>query len=63
MVVATAVVKLPGVESLDDFVELDEPLYILVFLWLLFAGPGRISLDHLLWPRLAGEGSSGARPS
>jgi hypothetical protein len=25
-----------------------------VFLWLVFSGPGRISLDHLLWGRLRG---------
>jgi putative oxidoreductase len=53
MAVATAVVKMAGVESLDDFVELDEPLYVLVFLWLAFSGAGRASLDHLIWRRLA----------
>jgi putative oxidoreductase len=53
MVVATAVVKMPKVESLADFVELDEPLYALAFLWLVFAGPGRVSLDHLLWRRVS----------
>jgi putative oxidoreductase len=52
MLVATATVKLKGVESLDDFVELDEPLYALVFVWLVFSGAGRISLDHLIRRRL-----------
>jgi putative oxidoreductase len=52
MIVATAVVKLKDVESLDDFVELDEPLYALVFVWLVFSGPGRLSLDRLVWRRL-----------
>jgi putative oxidoreductase len=52
MVVATAVVKMNNVGSLDDFVELDEPLYALVFLWLVFSGPGRISLDHVIQRRL-----------
>ena len=60
MVVATAVVKMPRVESLDDFVELDEPLYALVFLWLVFSGPGRASLDRLFWRRLAPD--AGTRP-
>jgi len=41
-------VKLEKVSGLDDFVELDEPLYALSFLWLFFSGPGLISLDHLL---------------
>jgi putative oxidoreductase len=48
MVVATLLVKLKKVSGLDDFVELDEPLYALSFLWLFFSGPGWVSLDHLL---------------
>jgi putative oxidoreductase len=49
MIVAIAVVNIRRVEGLDDFVELAEPLYALVFLWLIFTGPGRASLDALLW--------------
>ena len=48
MLVATLAVKLKKVGGLDDFVELDEPLYALSFLWLFFSGPGWVSLDHLL---------------
>jgi putative oxidoreductase len=48
MVVATVAVKLKKVGGLDDFVELDEPLYALSFLWLFFSGPGRVSLDRVL---------------
>ena len=48
MVVATVAVKLKKVGGLDDFVELDDPLYALSFLWLFFSGPGRVSLDRLL---------------
>ncbi len=48
MVVATLAVRLKKVGGLDDFVELDEPLYALAFLWLFFAGPGWVSLDHVL---------------
>ncbi len=48
MIVAVATVKLKKVEGLDDFVELDEPLYALAFLVLLFAGPGKASLDYLI---------------
>ena len=48
MVVATLAVRLKKVGGLDDFVELDEPLYALSFLWLFFSGPGRISLDHVV---------------
>lgn len=53
MVVAILVVNLKRVSGLDEFVELSEPLYALSFLWLFFAGPGRVSLDHLLWRRFA----------
>ena len=36
---------------LDDFLYLPEVLYVLFFIWLLFSGPGKFSVDH--W--LAGE--------
>jgi putative oxidoreductase len=49
MVVAILVVNIKRVSGLDEFVELSEPLYALSFLWLLFVGPGPLSLDHLLW--------------
>jgi len=63
MVVAIATVNIKRVSSLDDFVELSEPLYALVFLWLVFTGPGRISLDALLrrWLAPAG-GATSQRP-
>jgi putative oxidoreductase len=47
MVVAILAVNLKRVSSLDDFVELDEPLYALTFLWLLLSGPGWVSVDYL----------------
>jgi putative oxidoreductase len=53
MAVAIATVNIKRVSGLDDFVELSEPLYALVFLWLLFAGAGPVSLDRLLGRRLA----------
>ena len=48
MVVALVAVKLKKVGGLNDFVELDEPLYALSFLWLFFSGAGWVSLDHLI---------------
>jgi len=48
MLVAIVSVKMASVSSLNDFVELDEPLYLLSFFWLLIAGPGVASLDLLL---------------
>ena len=75
MVVAILTVKMKAVTGLDDFVELDEPVYALAFLWLFFSGPGRVSLDHVLWTRVrrravaagptgppAAAGRAGAQP-
>ena len=39
MIVAILTVKLKNVGSLDDFAELDEPLYALSFVWLFFGVP------------------------
>ena len=54
MLVALAVVVLPTIGTLDEFVELDEVLYVAVLFWLLVAGPGKASLDHVIETRLRG---------
>jgi putative oxidoreductase len=48
MLVAILKVNLKSVTSLDDFAELDEPLYALAYLWLLLSGPGWVSIDYLV---------------
>jgi len=48
MAVAILAVNLKHVAGLDDFVELDEPLYALCYFWLMIDGPGRASLDYLI---------------
>ena len=48
MIVAIAFVAIKNVGGLDEFVELDEVVYILIFFWLLMAGPGKASLDTLV---------------
>ena len=48
MVVAIALVVIKNVGSFDEFVELDEFVYILIFFWLLIAGPGKTSVVTLL---------------
>ena len=48
MLVALAVVVLPTISTVNEFVELDEVLYVCVLFWLLMACPGKASLDHLL---------------
>jgi putative oxidoreductase len=45
MIVAIALVVIKNVGSFDDLVEQDEFLYILIFIWLIFAGPGKASVD------------------
>jgi putative oxidoreductase len=58
MAVAVISVKLKEVSSVADFVNLDEPLYALTYVWLLFSGAGIISIDAALdWliSRLAHE--------
>ena len=48
MAVAILAVNLRHVSGLNDFVELDEPLYALAFFWLMIAGPGGVSIDYFL---------------
>jgi putative oxidoreductase len=48
MIVAILTVKLKNVSGLDDFAELDEPLYALSFVWLFFSGAEWLSVDYLL---------------
>lgn len=59
MVVAIGFVAIKNVGGLDEFVELDEVVYILIFLWFLLAGPGRVSLDTLLARSLGIDTSNG----
>lgn len=48
MAVAIITVKMKTVTGIDDFVELDEPLYALAFFWLFVAGPGWLSVDYFI---------------
>jgi len=48
MAVAIISVKIKSVSGLNDFVELDEPLYALVYLYLMISGARWLSLDYLL---------------
>lgn len=57
MLVAIGLVVIKKVGGLDDFVELDEVVYILIFFWLLMAGPGKASLDALIMRWLAADAS------
>jgi len=48
MIVAIISAKWDEIDSLETLLEFDESAYLALFLWLAIAGPGLISLDHLL---------------
>jgi putative oxidoreductase len=48
MIVAIVLVVSANFQGIDEFVEADETVYILIFFWLLIAGPGKVSLDTLV---------------
>jgi putative oxidoreductase len=51
-------VQLKEVKSFSEFLFLSEFLSIGIFVWLAFAGPGKISLDHWLARKLRGTAQS-----
>jgi putative oxidoreductase len=53
MVMAIFTAKIKEVHTLGDFFYLSEPSYLVIFVWLVFEGGGKISLDHLIARRLA----------
>ncbi|MEE9550368.1 MAG: DoxX family protein [Candidatus Binatia bacterium] len=52
MLVAILTAQLETVHTLGDFLFLPEVLLLTIFIWLVFSGPGKVSLDHLLARRL-----------
>ena len=48
MIVAIKAAKWADVDSLETLLGFDETEYLALFLWLAIAGPGIVSLDHLL---------------
>jgi putative oxidoreductase len=48
MFISIVKVKMKEVTGIDDFAEMDEALYMFILFWLMMAGPGRASLDHLI---------------
>jgi putative oxidoreductase len=51
MTVAILTARLQDAHTIGDFFYLPEPAYIVIFLLLIFHGPGRISVDHLIASR------------
>jgi putative oxidoreductase len=53
MLVAIFAVVIPqNVSTLSDFLNADEPLYILAYLWLMISGGGWLSADSILKPAM-----------
>jgi putative oxidoreductase len=50
--VSTLPKGLPPLNWLDDFLYLPEVLYVLFFIWLIFSGPGKFSVDYWLAGKL-----------
>jgi putative oxidoreductase len=50
---ATIAKGLSFIDWLDDFLYLPEVLYIIIFIWLIFSGPGRVSVDHAVGRQIA----------
>src|SRR5215813_572526 len=48
---ATITKALSFIDWLDDFLYLPEVMYIIIFLWLISSGPGRLSIDHWIAAR------------
>jgi putative oxidoreductase len=52
MIVAIATVQLATIKPilfldwLDDFLYLPEVMYVILFVWLIFSGPGWLSVDY-----------------
>ena len=51
MFVAILTAKVEEVHTLSDFLYLSEPAFFVIFVWLVFSGPGKVSLDHLIAKR------------
>ena len=60
MAVAILTARLHDVHGVGDFFYLPELTYIVIFLWLIFGGAGRVSADHWIAERTtARSGQSG----
>jgi putative oxidoreductase len=63
MVVAIATARWSDVDSLASFANLQEVHYLALLLWLVWAGAGKLSLDHLVWGRKRPAAQGVALPS
>jgi len=52
MFVAILTAQIKNVKTLGDFLYLPEVLLLVIFVWLVFSGPGGVSIDRLIARRL-----------
>ena len=55
MVVAIFTAQIEKVKTLGDFLYLPEVLLLVIFVWLVFSGPGKVSIDHFFARNLGEE--------
>ena len=55
MLVAILTASIKTVNTLGDFLYLPEVLLLVIFVWLVFSGAGKVSIDHFLAPKLGLE--------
>ena len=55
MVVAIFTAQIEKVKTLGDFLYLPEVLLLVIFVWLVFSGPGKVSVDHFFARKLGVE--------
>ena len=55
MLIAILTSEIKKVSTLGDFLYLPEVSLLIIFLWLIFSGPGKLSIDHLLSRKLGYE--------
>ena len=56
MLVAILTAQIGKVHTVGDFLYLPEVLLLVIFVWLVFSGPGKVSIDHFLVRKLGFEG-------
>ena len=56
MLVAILTAQIGKVHTVGDFLYLPEVLLLVIFVWLVFSGPGKVSIDHFLVCKLGFEG-------
>jgi putative oxidoreductase len=62
MIVAIATAKRSEIDGIQSLLGFEEFSYLAMYLWLIVAGPGKLSIDHLLARRFARKKPANSRP-